>query len=209
MIEFLKVILTPHIIWGGVLIFFAYRFKNGFSLLLTAITDRIKNVQGYKKTKDGHELTFQESQTDKSNNILPNVSDTPPEASPEKSEGFMWDEDKTDDTETLKKLVKIERSDRYLWEYRYLNYFLVRHSQHIIDWFASNDSPQTFGSYNNYWEKNILDKKEREAVISVLGDFFLIQSVQGDKLQITPKGKEYQAWRGPLPPLLETATKTE
>jgi len=49
-------------VWGGILVFFAFRFKTHLGKLINAATDRIKNVQGYKRTKDGHELIFSDSQ---------------------------------------------------------------------------------------------------------------------------------------------------
>ena len=127
MIEFLKVVLTPHIVWAGVLIFFAFRFKGSFSLLLAAITDRINNVKNYKKTKDGHELTFEAPQPSKDKKVLPNSSDEPPEVTPEKAENSIWPEDNTTDIESIRQEAKKQRAISYLWEYKYLNYFLVRH----------------------------------------------------------------------------------
>ena len=95
MIEYFKIILSPHMVWGGILVFFAFRFKSSFSQLLAAFVDRIKNVQGYKKTKDGHEFTFKDLQSSNEDKVLPNISDSPPIGSPEKTADFVWPEDNT------------------------------------------------------------------------------------------------------------------
>ena len=199
MIEFLKVILSPHIVWGGILIFFAFRFKSSFSQLLNAITDRVKNVQGYKKTKEGHELTFRSEQSSENVKILPNTSDTPPIGSPEKIDGSIWSEDNTKDLQTVRQLVKSERAMRYLWEYRYLNYFFARKTQLILDWFVGLESPSSYDLFDNFWFQLIPDKKERQTIIDVLSAHFLIQLIEGNIIEVTPKGREYHEWRGPLP----------
>jgi len=200
MIELLKVLLSPHMVWAGVLIFFAFRFKNKFSHLLEAITNRIKHVKKYKKTKDGHEILFEDAQLGKDNKSLPNVSDEPPKAVPEKIEGSDWPEDSISNAEELRNEVKRERTNCYLWQYSYFNIFLARHTQHVLDWFVSHNSPQKLAEFHKYWEALILTEKERNMVVGALGDNFLVELVNGDQLQATPKGKEYQQWRGPLPP---------
>lgn len=201
MIEFLQVMFSPHMVWGGILIFFAFRFKSSFSSLLAAITDRIKNVQGYKKTKEGHELTFNSSQANSEDKVLPNVSNEPPEGSPERTDDTGWSEDNTQDVKTLRELVKTERASRYLWEYRYLNYFLARKTQVVLDWLINCKNPPTIEFFDNYWFHTIPDKNEREVVINVLKGHYLIQLLDGDLISVSPKGNEYQEWRGPLPPL--------
>jgi hypothetical protein len=189
-------------VWGGIIIFFALRFKSSFGSLLSAITDRIKNVQGYKKTKEGHEVTFK-SQTSTEDKVLPNVSKKPPEGSPERTEDTKWPEDNAQDVNTLKQLVKSERASRYLWEYRFLNYFLVRKTQDVLDWLISCEKPPTIELFDNFWFHVIPDKTEREAVFNALNEHTLIQLTDGALISVTPKGEEYQKWRGPLPPLPE------
>ena len=45
-------------------------------------------------------------------------------------------------------LIKAERERAYLWEYRYLNLFLVRGTQMVLEWFAARESPTTFQVYD-------------------------------------------------------------
>lgn len=207
MVEFLKVILSPHIVWGGILIFFALRFKSSFSSLIGAITDRIKNVRGYKKTKEGHELTFTSAQASSEDKVLPNVSNEPPQGSPEETGNTGWLEDNTQDVNTLNQLVKTERASRYLWEYRYLNYFFARHTQVVLDWFVGCESPPTFELFENFWFHMIPDKNERKIVLDALSAHYLIQASEGGLIEVTPKGREYHQWRGSLPPLPESSEK--
>jgi len=201
MTELLKVLLSPHIVWGGILVFFAFKFKDSFSKLLGAITDRIKNVQGYKKTKDGHEVIFGSEQQTNDENILPNSSDSAPNVQPETAGQSVWLEDNTEGTIELRQIVKAERATRYLWEYRYLNYFLARHTQLVLDWLVSLESPPTYQLFENFWFQLIPEEKERKTVLDVLSAHYLIQISEAGLINATPKGIEYRQWRGPLPQL--------
>lgn len=196
MVEFLKVILSPHIVWGGILVFFAFRFKSNFSQLLKAITDRVKNVQGYKKTKEGHELTFRKEQSSENDKILPNTSDNPPTGSPEKIDESIWSEDSTENITLLRELVKPERAMRYLWKYRYLNYFFARHTQLVLDWFVGLESSPSYQLFDNFWFQLIPDKEERQTVIDVLSAHFLIQLTEGDIMRLPQKVENIMSGEG-------------
>jgi len=200
MIEYLQLLLAPHIVWAGVLIFFAFKFRSGFSSLLAAITDRIRSVKGYRKTKEGHELTFSESQQVDAKS-LPNTSATPPEVTHEKNDDFTWPEDTTEDIAEIKTLVKAERSSRYLWEYNYLNFFFQRHTQYVLDWFVERDCEIPLDEYHGYWKKFIKSERERKAVLDVLLAHFMLE-IKENRINVTPKGREYHEWRGPMPPFI-------
>ena len=102
-------------------------------------------------------------------------------------------------TSVLKQLIKSERGGRYLWEYRYLNFFLARHTQQVFDWFINCVNPPTYEMFGHYWMYLIPDEKERALVLRVLERHHLIQLKGGDILEVTPKGTEYYEWRGILP----------
>ena len=117
--------------------------------------------------------------------------------------------DKTDTTEKLSEELKLspdqvkivreafesERANSYLWEYKYLNLFLVQNTKNILDWFYSLDKSITVSIYDNIWKSIIPDSKEREAILSALLNHYLINRNDGDMLEITPKGKEYKLWK--------------
>jgi hypothetical protein len=199
-LKILELILTPHIVWGGILVFFAYRFKNSFSILIESLSDRVKNVKGYKKTKDGHEVLFSEAQSineppakTEITSESPNVISKPNNAS--------WPEDLTDDTDALRNEVKSERAKAYYWEYCYLNFFLVRHTQLVLDWLVSKNSKDTKPSFHNYWKEYIVSEQERENVLSALNGHSLV-IFQQDEILVTPKGNDYYNWRGAMPPFV-------
>jgi hypothetical protein len=181
-------------------VFFAYRFKSSISKLIEALTDRVKNVKGYKKTKDGHELLFSESQAISENPSLPSVSNEPPKVTADSDTNFLWPEDKTDDVVEVRNSVKEERARAYLWEYRYLNYFLLRHTQMVLDWYFNHEDA-TLPKYHEYWKEYIVSEKERGDVVTALTTYNLLVQ-DGETVKLTPKGKEYHEWRGPLPPYI-------
>jgi hypothetical protein len=200
-VKIIELILSPHMVWGGIAVFFAYRFKASFSTLIDALSDRVKNVTEYKKTKEGHELLFSGSQAFNENPSLPSVSDSPPEVKIENGTNFVWPEDKTEDIAELRKSAKLERVYAYLWEYRYLNYFLLRHTQMVLDWFISNDADTSMSGYHEYWKKYIVSEKERNDVLSALTNHALLAQKE-ESVYPTLKGKEYHQWRGPMPPYI-------
>jgi hypothetical protein len=96
--------------------------------------------------------------------------------------------------------LKAARSTAALWEYRYLNAVLVLRTQAVLDWLAKREDAGTPVSFELFDAAlNELPKEERSAVFSVLSRHYLI-AVDGTLIRVTPKGREYIGWRGPLPP---------
>lgn len=104
-------------------------------------------------------------------------------------------------TEQIVHLIQSERANAALWEYRYLNLFLVRSTQIILDWFYELQRPVGIREFDTIWNPLIPDVNQRNTILVVLENQHLIQRT-GDLIQITPKGREYRHWRGALPPLL-------
>ncbi len=102
--------------------------------------------------------------------------------------------------EQLQDLIRAERSNAYLWEYRYLHFFLVRHTQEVLDWLDSQTVPVSEALFDSMWMPRIGTAIERSAVLGVLEQHHLIQ-IENRLITVTPKGKEYREWRGPLLPL--------
>jgi hypothetical protein len=100
--------------------------------------------------------------------------------------------------EEVRQLLDAERARAYLWEYRYLNYFLAFHTQQVLDWFASLPNRTSMSLYDSVWLPLIPSAEERRAIITALQAHYLIL-VQNELVEVTPKGREYIAWRGPLP----------
>ena len=98
------------------------------------------------------------------------------------------------DTAELQERFNAERARAYLWEYRYLNLFLVARTQRVLEWFATLPVRTTYAMYDTLWTTAIPDPSQRGTVISVLEAHYLIQR-HDDLLEITPKGREYLEWR--------------
>ena len=105
---------------------------------------------------------------------------------------------KKDDTTTLSEETKQWRANAYLWEYRYLNLVLVRHTQQVLDWFFDHEGYVELEVATSFWMQTIQNPEERKAVLDILTQHHLIQ-VKGSKLSITPKGREYVTLRGRFP----------
>lgn len=108
--------------------------------------------------------------------------------------------------EEIENIIRGERANAYLWEYRYLNFFLVYRTQQVLDWLASVPQPVSIQLYSSYWLPSIPSAEERAVIITALAAHSLLQ-VRGEAVEVTAKGREYLAWRGPLPPL-PTASST-
>ena len=85
-----------------------------------------------------------------------------------------------------------------LWEYRYLNYFLARGTQRVLDWLNALGVQTTATMFDSFWLPFIPNAQERQAIITALQAHSLI-AMNGQVIEVTPKGKEYLTWRGPLP----------
>ena len=85
-----------------------------------------------------------------------------------------------------------ERELSAVWEYHYLNYFLVPRTQAVLDWLAHR-SPTSYANYDSWlhW----FPPAERSAIIDALSAHHLIR-IDDDQLMmtVTDKGREYLRW---------------
>lgn len=104
------------------------------------------------------------------------------------------------DQEKIKEALQAERARAAFWEYRYLGYFLVRNTQAALDWLASLQAKATLHLFDTV--SHSFPPKEREAILEALELHRLIAIDHSSGLiEVTPKGREYLQWRGPLPQL--------
>lgn len=101
--------------------------------------------------------------------------------------------------DAVRDLLNAERVRAFLWEYRYLNYFLAQSTQRVLDWFASLKTRTSVQLFDTMWLPFIPSPEERRAILSALQAHLLI-TIDEDLIAVTPKGTEYIQWRGPLPP---------
>src|SRR6266853_2467968 len=185
-LDYIKAILSPQVIAGAVGFPLLWVFRDDFKALLL----RVAKI----RLPGGTEVST--SQITKAEEAAENKPlDRPPPADPPPPLPATLDHN---ELEQVKQLLDAEKTRAYLWEYRYLNYFLVYHTQQVLDWFASLSSPASLPLFDSAWLPLIPGADERRAVINALQAHHLIQ-LRGDGLvEVTPKGREYIAWRGPL-----------
>ncbi len=90
-----------------------------------------------------------------------------------------------------------QREAAYLWEYRFLNLFLVRVTQEVLEWLAMRSTPATYETYDVWLSDRVTDPQERQVILNALRNHHLVH-VNDTLIQVTPKGHEYRQWRGPL-----------
>jgi len=93
------------------------------------------------------------------------------------------------------------RTEAKFWEFSFLNHFLVRGTQMVLDWLARPTTNATLSLFDAGWRSVIQDPKEREAIINALQTHNLIQIDKDQLIHVTDKGREYLGFRGLLTPL--------
>lgn len=98
----------------------------------------------------------------------------------------------------LIQVFQAERAAARIWEYRYLNYFLARSSQVVLNWLSSLPQGTTsVDAFEATWLPLVPDANQRRVILQVLQGHHLVQ-IDGPAISITEKGLEYIQWRGPL-----------
>lgn len=187
-LEYLGVLLSAPPVAAVIIITFLVLFRAQIAALIARIA-RIKLPGG------GELFTSQQNRsTERAERRAPDV--------PEESTVDIPEEVRLtpDQAQRIEQLIRSERANAYLWEYRYLNYFLVRQTQGVLDWLATFDRPVSYRLIDSQLQTWIPDANERNAIFQALTNHHLIQ-VQGELMEVTPKGREYIEWRGPLPSL--------
>lgn len=186
-LEYLKVFLSAPVMGAVVALTFLTLFKNEIRKYISRIAS-IKFPGGTEVSTSQAEVSVGEAR--EAQRPPPQVS----EPAPNLPAGLTLDQQ-----DEVNQLLKAERAASYLWEYRYLNRFLVYQTQQVLDWLVGVPQPITTHLYDTHWLLQIPKAEERNAIIFALQAHHLIQ-ITGEKLEITDKGREYQEWRGPLPP---------
>lgn len=186
-LEYLKVLLSTPVVAGAIAIAFIVLFRGD----IRALMRRVATIRF-----PGGEVST--SQVERSSEVTPTTGATP-KVPP--SEQVVLPQNIALTPEQVKQLAEIfqaERARAYLWEYRYLNYFLVPLTQRVLDWLASLKDRPTYTLYDTLFTQAVPSTEERKAIIDALAAHHLIQ-LKGDLIEVTPKGREYIQWRRPLP----------
>ncbi|MCP9828032.1 hypothetical protein KBZ19_05970 [Synechococcus sp. L2F] len=185
-LEFLRIFLSPQAVAGGVTIIFVVVFRND----LKALFQRIAKI----RFPGGIELsTSQTARLEASSEAKP-----PLKAPAQESSNLQLPRDLSQhQIKEISELLEAERAQSYLWEYRYLNYFLAFRTQQVLDWFASLTTRPSLSFFDTLWLPAIPSMEERQNIINALQAHRLI-TIDNSLIEITPKGKDYIHWRGPL-----------
>lgn len=189
-LDFLRVLLTPQCVGAGVALTFFLMFRN-------ELKEFIKR-RGLRIKFPGGELSSPPQQKEPPKGKVEIVPADPTPTLPD--EVKLSKEQATAVTEAL----RAERAKAYLWEYRYLNTFLVLKTQHVLDWLATLPERTTTGMFDSIWMPAIPDANERANIVGALQSHHLISIDAANLITVTPKGKEYLAWRGTVPPMPES-----
>jgi hypothetical protein len=190
LLEYVKVFLSPAVVIGIVVLVFVDKFKKQTGSLI----DRINQI----KFPGGGEIAT--SQREATQKALPSNTETPPKSvgEPQLPQNISLTPEQQ---KQVREVFEAERARAALWEYRYLNFFLARISQEFLDWLAKLPQPPTVELADAFWQAVPVD--ERRAVLEAVRSHYLVDTSTG-QIVVTPKGKEYLQWRGPLPPLSPT-----
>ena len=185
-LDYLKVLLSTQIVVGGIGLVFLLLFREDIKALLLRVA-KIRFPGGTEVSTSQSERQIKEEKTEQKPMPVPAMP------------LFGLPSDLTPQQRTaVENILKAERATSYLWEYRYLNYFLVYSTQTILNWLISLNHPTTYSHFDATWLPLIPSANERATIINALQAHHLIQ-VNDGAIQVTPKGVEYQQWRGELP----------
>jgi len=187
-LEYVKVLFSAPVISGAVVVVALLLFRKDIRSLLRRVA-KIKLPGGSE---------FSTTQIEKSGEDIPARGEQPPISKPAPE---TLPENLTlspDQQVAVKQVFEAERANARLWEYRYLNYFLARGTQSVLDWLASLNTRTTLTLLNTIWLPLIPSAEELRAIIHALQAHYLIV-LTGELIEVTPKGREYLQWRGPLP----------
>jgi len=171
-LEYLRVFLT----WPPIFLCLSILFYRKFSLEISRLLSRLKTLPGGIDFSDSQAARIE---TESTANQLPAGQST--------------------NHEVATSAAEAERATQLLWEFRYLNYYLVHSTQSVLDWLVGFGKPVAATFYDSHWMPMIPDPRERNAIIAALANHHLVNLEPNNLISVTPKGIQYQDWRGPLP----------
>ncbi len=186
-LEYLKVILTTPVMIAVVVLTFLLLFRADVKALMGRI---------FKVKFPGGEI--EATQLEKAKEEFPAVGGAPRPTAQEGAPIVALPASPSGGVEQVQSALNAERANAQLWEFRYLNHFLARSTQTVLSWLAGISAPASFSLVNSMWLPVFPDPDERKVIIEVLKAHYLVV-VEDDLIQISPKGRQYIEWRGPIP----------
>lgn len=93
------------------------------------------------------------------------------------------------DSDKLRNLVSQWRMQAYIWEYRYLNRFLVFNTRRFLVWLYKKNV--TVSLAHAHWSQFIPSLDERNAIYEAAYNHHLVEVLDDHTIRLTPKGEEY------------------
>jgi len=144
-LEYLKIIFAPQLIVGAITVFCVVVFREDIKALIR----RIAKI----KLPGGGEFVTQEDKL-KEESSKQNVPPPSIDTNADKIEITKMDAQK------IMEIVDGEKANARLWEYKYLNHFLILGTQRVFDWLISSQRRPTINVYDNFWMPIIPGAKE-------------------------------------------------
>lgn len=182
-LEFCKVILAWPVCTVLIILFLSIYFKDPITKWLS----RLKIEYG------GATLTSQQPTEISSGANLPSPSVPKADTNDEFVRSL-----ETKNIDELKELIVQWRANAYIWEYQYLNRFLVYNSRKVLCWFYDINRSLNIELVDAFWKTQIPDTDELGAILTALKNHYLVEFYSG-QISITPKGREYIEHFGRVP----------
>ena len=191
-LEYLKVLLTAPPLLSVVAVIFIFKFAEDIKALFLRVA-KIRFPGGAEfDTPQSSRTAKEEPGPPPETGEIP-VLGIPPDLTPDQKQAVV-------------QVVRAHIATAYLWEYRYLNYFLARGTQVALDWLVGAPLLITFAHYDSFFLPIVPSARERQAIVSALEAHHLITyDSAANIIAVTPKGREYHQWRGALPALTNTS----
>ena len=192
-LEYLGVLLTAPLLFSVVAVIFICRFSDDIKALLLRVA-KIKLPGGTEFSAPQSSRTVEQKSKLSAETVRVAVQGIPSDLNPEQERA-------------IEQLVRSHIANAHLWEYRYLNYFLARGTQTVLDWLIKLPQPTTYAHYDSCFLPLIPSANERQAIINALQMHHLVMhNESSNMITVTRKGQEYHEWRGALPPLTSGST---
>ncbi len=190
LIDYLSVLLTGPVLFSLVAIIFIFIFKDDIKALLL----RVAKI----KLPGGTEVSTPQSARLSEETPLENE----PEVNNSEPIQGLPNDLTAQQKQSVEQLIRSHIATAYLWEYRYLNHFLVRTTQQVLDWLVGLSQPIAYAHFDSTWLPVIPSANERQSIINALQAHHLIQYDDAGLIHVTPKGLEYHQWRSAPPSLV-------
>ena len=173
-LEYLKVLLSAPPLLSIVAVIFICKFAKDIKALLS----RVAKI----RLPGGAEFDTQQSRgiVDDEPTKPPNMEEIPVQGIPT---GLAPAQE-----QKIEQLIRAHIATAYLWEYRYLNYFLARSTQSALDWLVGLKQPTTYSHYDSSFLPIVPSVRARQAMITALETHHLINFDHGSNaITVTPK----------------------